>query len=55
MIFVKHNIYHYFANDLVCEVRIVGDNDGKHWKVKTPFGEMWLSESRLHERKEEAQ
>jgi V8-like Glu-specific endopeptidase len=49
----KGNIYWYFANDLVCEVRIIdnhSDNKG-FWHVETPFETMWIHESKLHERK----
>jgi hypothetical protein len=48
----KHNIYWYFNNDLICEVRILSDDsfNGQR-RIQTPFGIKWVSELKLHERK----
>lgn len=49
----KDNIYWYFEKELVCEVRILSndmDNKG-YYPVQTPFGNMWIHKSKLHERK----
>jgi hypothetical protein len=49
----KDNIYWYFKNNLVCEVRIiekVSDEFGFYY-TETPFGNMWIHKSKLHERK----